>query len=158
MSDSRRHWHANAVEQCIGSEKCTQPVVPESPVALCGKHIREVYAFASDLLESNWDGAVRDYVSALHDQFKPPRVVKQPAAGWVYAIRFGDRVKVGYTTDPETRMRNLPHEQVLAMVHGTRADEKAWHDLLADFHVTGEWFQAHHEVLTVLTHMGARSA
>lgn len=122
-----------------------------APVPLCGKHLHEVYEFAQDMITENWDGAVRGYVSELHGQFKPPAPVKRGIRhGHVYFIRFSDRVKIGFTTDPVRRLRGLPHEEIIGVVRGTRADERAWHDLLADFHVTGEWFTAAPEVLAML--------
>lgn len=132
--------------------------MPGAPLALCGPHAREMYEFCSDLVTDNWDTAVREYVSELHDTFKPPQAVKQPRAGWIYFIRFGDRVKVGYTTNPDQRLRGLPHEQVIGIVPGTRADEAGWHKLLADFHVVGEWFRADAELLAILKRVVSRSA
>lgn len=146
-------WHgASRVERtiCIGSTHCDQPPVEGAPVPLCGHHLREVYEFAADMVTDNWDSAVREYVTDLHGTFKPPRAVKQPLAGWVYFIRFGDRVKVGYTTTPKRRLASLPHERVIGVVPGTRDDEAGWHRLLADFHVIGEWFRADPEVIATL--------
>jgi Meiotically Up-regulated Gene 113 (MUG113) protein len=135
---------------CVGSNRCPETVFAGCPVPLCGRHMREVYGFAADMVSERWDEAVREYVSDLHGTFVPPRAVKQPLSGWVYFIRFGDRVKVGYTTKPDQRMRDLPHEQVIGILPGTRADEAAWHHLLADFHVVGEWFRADPQVLAML--------
>jgi hypothetical protein len=143
---------------CVASGHCDTPAIDGAPFPVCGHHLREAYEFAADMVTDNWDGAVRDYVSGLHDTFKPPTAVKQPRAGWVYFIRFGDRVKVGYTTVPKRRMTQLPHEQIIGMVHGTRDDEAAWHKLLADYHVVGEWFRATPEVIAVLERASARSA
>jgi hypothetical protein len=135
---------------CVGSDRCPGEPLEDFPVRLCGVHAREVYEACSDLVTSQWDDAVRDYVAELHDTFKPPRAVKQPLAGWVYFIRFSDRVKVGYTTRPDERMHGLPHEEIIGIIPGTRADERAWHSLLADFHVVGEWFRADPQVLAML--------
>jgi hypothetical protein len=127
-------------------------------VRLCAEHLRDVYAFASDLVSERWDDAVRQYVSELHQTFKPPATVRQPRSGWIYFIRFGDRVKIGYTTNPDQRMRDLPHDQVLGIMPGTRADEAAWHRLLIDFHVVGEWFRAEPDVIATLARVAERSA
>ena len=58
----------------------------------------------------------------------------------IYFIRFGDRVKIGYTTKLERRLKQLPHDEVLAVVPGSRDDERALHARFAAFRVTGEWF------------------
>lgn len=135
---------------CVGSDRCTGELVPGSPVALCGKHLREVYEFAQDVISQRWDGAMRDYVTNLHRRFRPPRAVTKEQPGNLYFIRFGQRIKVGYSENPAARLRELPHEEVLGIVTGTRADEQAWHRLLADYHVTGEWFEAEPEVLEAI--------
>ena len=58
---------------------------------------------------------------------------------------------------PRRRMTQLPHEQVIGIVPGTRDDEAAWHRLLADFHVVGEWFRAEPEVLAALERAAAKA-
>jgi hypothetical protein len=65
---------------------------------------------------------------------------------------------VGFTTRPDQRLKNLPHEEVIGFVPGSRADEAAWHKLLVDYHVVGEWFRADPEVLSALARVIARSA
>jgi hypothetical protein len=142
---------------CVANDHCAGEIVPGAPVNLCGMHIREIYGFAADLVSERWDDAIRSYVADLHDTFRPPRAVKQPRAGWVYFVRFGERIKVGYTTDPDTRLRAIPHDEVIGILPGTRDDEAAWHNLLADFHVTGEWFKADAELLATLAGVVERS-
>lgn len=143
---------------CVAGEHCPADPVPDAPVALCAKHLREVYTFAAEMVEQNWDGAVREYVADLHDTFKPPKAVKQPLAGWVYFIQFGDRVKIGYTTKPAQRMQGLPHDRVIGMVPGTRDDEASWHRLLAPHHIVGEWFAAEPEVLAMLERVASAAS
>jgi hypothetical protein len=135
---------------CVANDYCPGDPLPDAPVRLCGKHAREMYEFCSDMVGNRWDSAVREYVSELHGTFKPPQAVKQPRAGWLYFIRFGDRVKIGYSTNPDARLQALPHERVIGVIPGSRSDEAAWHKLLADFRVVGEWFRADPTVLEVL--------
>lgn len=125
---------------------CSDLAIDAAPVPLCGKHLRKVYEFAQDLVTEQWDGAMRDYVAGLHSKFTPPRAVRR-RPGNVYFIRLGDRIKVGYSERPEARLRSLPHEEVIGVVPGTFQDEHAWHQLLADYRVTGEWFRADPEVV-----------
>lgn len=141
-----------AYRVCIGNDNyCPNDPVPDGPVALCPKHLREVYAFAQDMVSQRWDAAVREYVGTLHDKFKPPpSVLRRPRQGYVYFIRLGDRVKIGFSEVPASQLKNLPHEEVIGIVPGTREDEQTWHRLLADFRVTGEWFRAEPEVLAAL--------
>lgn len=60
--------------------------------------------------------------------------------GLVYFIRFADRIKIGYTTDLPTRMKTVPHDEILALVPGTMADEKTLHRKFNSLRITGEWF------------------
>lgn len=61
--------------------------------------------------------------------------------GYVYFARFGDRVKIGFTTNVKQRMGGIPHDQVLGAVPGTMADEKRCHAAFAHLRITGEWFE-----------------
>lgn len=59
----------------------------------------------------------------------------------VYYVRFGDRVKIGYTSNLANRMQAIPHDEILATESGTFAVEKARHIQFAELRITGEWFQ-----------------
>jgi hypothetical protein len=62
--------------------------------------------------------------------------------GIVYFIQFGDRIKIGFTTDLPTRMRTLPHDKILALIPGAMSDERKLHRKFDDIRITGEWFAA----------------
>lgn len=62
--------------------------------------------------------------------------------GLVYFIQFGDRVKIGFTTDLPTRMKQLPHDKILALITGAVSDERKLHRKFDDIRITGEWFAA----------------
>lgn len=66
---------------------------------------------------------------------------RQPKPSLVYYLRFGDRVKIGYTTNLPERLKAIPHDEVLATEPGTIQDERARHIAFADLRVTGEWFR-----------------
>jgi hypothetical protein len=135
---------------CAANGKCPGEPIPDAPVQLCGKHLREVYEFAQDLIAERWDDSVRGYVAELHNRFRPPRqVIRRLRPGFLYFIRLGDRIKVGYTENVDRRLTGLPHEELLGVIPGTLEDEKAWHALLADYRAAGrEWYRAAPEVLT----------
>lgn len=64
-----------------------------------------------------------------------------PAAGeLVYYMRFGDRVKIGYTTNLASRLKAVPNDELLATEPGTRAVEAARHHQFRELRLTGEWF------------------
>lgn len=72
--------------------------------------------------------------------------------GYIYFIRAGSKVKIGFSTRPLIRLANLQtshHEklEVLGTKPGTKKLEADLHHRFRDFHVRGEWFQAHPLVL-----------
>lgn len=54
---------------------------------------------------------------------------------------FGDRVKIGTTTNLAKRVTGVPHDRVLASEPGGRDLERARHAEFAGLRVKGEWFQ-----------------
>lgn len=85
----------------------------------------------------------------------------------VYFAQVGRYIKVGYSENPERRVRNLfksetrygaPRDvttdsprHLIAAVPGELADEFAAHRALDDFRVSGEWFLDEPEVRTYIT-------
>lgn len=69
--------------------------------------------------------------------------------GVVYYLRFGDRVKIGFSAAFAERMLALPHDEVLAVEPGSYQREKQAHEQYAAFRVPGqrEWFRAVPEIL-----------
>lgn len=59
----------------------------------------------------------------------------------VYYMRFGDRVKIGYTTNLAKRRQAVPNDEVLAIEPGTFRTEAVRHRQFAELRITGEWFQ-----------------
>ena len=66
--------------------------------------------------------------------------------GLVYFIRFGDRIKIGFTTSLKNRMKGLPYDEILALIPGTVSDEKKLHKKFDDIRITGEWFDHDHRL------------
>lgn len=71
----------------------------------------------------------------------PPRPDTKHAV--IYYVRFGDRVKIGTTTNIRQRMASIPHDEVLATELGSYDLEKQRHAQFADLRHTkrGEWFR-----------------
>lgn len=67
--------------------------------------------------------------------------VDQPATGEVvYYLRFGDRVKIGYSSNLANRLKAIPHDELLITEPGTYALEAARHRQFRELRLTGEWF------------------
>lgn len=79
-----------------------------------------------------------------------------PADEWVYFIRVGHYIKVGYSRDPQRRMENLfssstrysrpcdlsvhAKRELLGTIPGDKSDERRVHMALWNFAVGCEWF------------------
>lgn len=79
-----------------------------------------------------------------------------PSNGFIYFIRAGDMVKIGFTrSDPRRRVAalqtgNAEHLRLLTYIAGHSKMETELHDLLRDHRVRGEWFRWTAEVQHVL--------
>lgn len=88
----------------------------------------------------------------------------QNAPGWVYYIRMGDVIKIGYAADVAKRMRNYPPSAELLAAHpGTPAVEREMHKrFAADLAQGREWFRESDELVAhiaqVVEQFGDQSA
>lgn len=76
--------------------------------------------------------------------------------GFVYFLRAGDFVKIGFTSHPTGRARELQTGlpggiDFIVAVSGSREDEQRLHGELSMHHVRGEWFRAVPAVLATIT-------
>lgn len=67
--------------------------------------------------------------------------------GYVYFIRGGDLVKIGWSTNPRLRLSQLQTAsaerlRMVCAMPGSREDERALHVQFATLRVRGEWFRA----------------
>ena len=67
---------------------------------------------------------------------------EQEQNGLVYYIRFGDRIKIGTTTNLPGRLADIPHDELLATEPGGFLLEGYRHHQFAHLRLTGEWFRA----------------
>ncbi len=68
------------------------------------------------------------------------------SAGWIYVVRSGDRIKIGYSRNVRLRIQKLAQVagplELLASFPGTRDNEAAFHRRFQSHRLFGEWFQA----------------
>ncbi|GAA1949636.1 hypothetical protein GCM10009776_09550 [Microbacterium deminutum] len=131
----------------------------DSPVALCEGHLAAASDWADrtygvpDLLpspcrlcgsplgvqfRSGWICAVCEWRhgDVPDDELAPPRV------DVVYYLRYGDRVKIGTTSNPRQRFAAIWHEEVLAFERGDRMLEHRRHmQFEVDRFASTEWFR-----------------
>ena len=62
----------------------------------------------------------------------------------VYYLRFGDRIKIGTSSNPRSRLAQLRFGELLAFEQGDRTIERKRHAEFAEYRFPGsEWFHAH---------------
>ena len=135
---------------CIG--RCHLPVVPEIHAPFCLPHARKAFARMNAYF-----GAKTIVRSVLENRPRGPmKATNQP--GLVYIVRHGTRVKIGFTTNLEKRMKSVPHDEVLATIPGSMASEAALHEKFADIRLHGEWFEATQDLLDFAAQLAPAAA
>lgn len=127
---------------------CAGAAVPGSPVPLCPTHLRQVYEFAEDVVRERWTEAVAEAssIAAYELAAKPPVTVPS----WVYFIRKGDLIKIGYSTEPAIRFRTLRPDEVLAVIPGSMRDEQRCHAAFAHLREHHEYFRPGPDLLAFI--------
>ena len=115
-----------------------------APCRLCGSRLGVRYAGGHVCAVCEWP-----YGEQPDGELAPPRL------DIVYYLRFGERVKIGTTTNPRQRFTAIRHEEVLAFERGDRRQEHRRHEeFAAERAGSSEWFAltprllAHIDVLT----------
>jgi hypothetical protein len=154
-----------AVEVSPG-RACGALVDPGTPLALCPHHLTVAHEWvargvgATDVLPSpciacgsrlgvrypsGWLCAICEWkVGDLADH-----EVAAVRVDVVYYIRFDDRIKIGTSGNPRTRLTTLKHNELLAFERGGRQVEQRRHAQFAPYRLARtEWF----EIASPLTH------
>lgn len=101
-----------------------------SPCVACGSRVGVRYSSGLVCAVCEWV-----YGTVPDDELPPPRVEV------VYYIRFHDRMKIGTTANLGQRMRQLWHDELVALELGGRARERQRHEQFAQWRLgTSEWF------------------
>ena len=86
-----------------------------------------------------------------YDGTQPLTPDPAPKPGLVYAMRFGNLVKIGFTTNLTERRKAIPHDEVIGLAPGTMTNERQVHAILAEYRHLGEWFRYTPEVAAWIT-------
>jgi len=138
--------------ECV-EETCANAALSDAPVGLCSRHLRQVYEYAQVLVAQRLDEILVEATEAdaastsIQELVLPDR---GDLPGWVYFVRFGDRIKIGYSTKPHRRLRNLPVDAVLGAIPGSLESERALHVKFGGSRIVGEWF---HDAPDLLVHI-----
>lgn len=90
------------------------------------------------------------------DPVKTPKLA--PTPGNVYIVQHGNRVKIGFSKQVKIRLKEIPHDTVLAIVPGDRRLEFAFHRKFQSIRTTGEWFEAHPELIAFAENLAKKAA
>lgn len=156
--------HTAAVTECAwpDCDKSTAKTFAENRLGvLCLDHAWSHYDAMNSFLV--WDGTTdSSYVTSLVASLKERQVpldaytdeerAEFKAAleyGWVYYLRVGDQVKIGFSSNVHQRLRSYPPgSELLAMEPGDKKLERRRHNEFGEWLVAGrEWFQPSEELL-----------
>ncbi|MBB5844345.1 hypothetical protein HD599_002668 [Conyzicola lurida] len=146
---------------------CAASVAPGAPLDLCAAHLLEAHDWVAgdvgvtDILPSpclacgsrlglhypsGWLCAVCEWkVGEVPD----PDDALAARVDVVYYLRFGDRIKIGTSSNPRQRFAALRYDEVLAFERGDRTLEQRRHAQFAAHRLSprSEWFGSHDALL-----------
>lgn len=109
-----------------------------------------------NLRTASWDDPARAGIQN-RPTFTPTRernVAMRALGAVVYAVRVGDLIKIGHTSDLATRVTQLHADEILAVQVGTRDDEQALHARLDGHQHHGvEWYFPTRAVMVAVNEM-----
>lgn len=122
--------HLAAVSEWADAEHGVPDLLP-SPCLVCGSRLGVRYPSGWLCATCEWrQGDVPDA------ELPPPRV------DVVYYVRFGDRVKIGTSSNPRQRLAAIWHDELLAFERGGRALEQRRHiEFAHERFPRTEWFR-----------------
>ncbi|MGH3094582.1 MAG: hypothetical protein ACRDMV_01110 [Streptosporangiales bacterium] len=110
--------------------------------SLRGPVTARLLAVSSAGVEITADILEQIIVRCREDQSRPSAPLPDPTHDpIVYYLRFGDRVKIGTTTNRKVRFESIPHDELLATEAGGREVEQKRHRQFKGLYVLGEWFR-----------------
>jgi len=103
---------------------------------------------------SEFEGRYKELMGTI----KPMRTRDQPTKdiqGYVYFLRIDDLLKIGFSTHPPGRIRDISPLRknkiaFFAFIPGTYMDEQRLHYQLRDCRRDGEWFAATSQVMALI--------
>lgn len=110
----------------------------DPPIPLCSGCMKAVH---DHIIATAYPKLVEYAKSQEKYRNPPPRPeTRADVVGYVYFIRFGDRVKIGWTSNLWSRLPDVPHDEILLVIEGTMRVEQAQHMRFAEHRIKGEWF------------------
>jgi hypothetical protein len=131
----------------------------DAPIPLCPQHVRLVFEYAQAVMDSRWEQtlqAAREAQAIAAAPSLPPPSGDND--GWVYFIRKGDEIKIGFSSCPAARFKVLRPDEVLHLEPGGYADERRVHAAFADSRLHGEWFRQDPQLMAFIADLRSKAA
>ena len=144
------HGHVRAGQKPDSPEESILAIECAHP--RCGKRTQDRYKFPIPLCRAHLVAVLvsaNEVITQARNDFADQNLGRKPTAQGmltrneplVYYIRFGDRVKIGTTTNMKRRLDSVPHDEILATEPGGREVEHARHVQFRADNIKGEWFR-----------------
>lgn len=145
FSDGAGNMNPNAF--ICNMDHCEVRIADGVGIFLCERHLQKAWA------------AYQVHMGAEIPAERPDPEVDINAldtSGVVYVVRVKDLIKIGWTTAPENRFRQLEADAVLHQSRGTRKDEYKLQARFIDHLAKGrEWFECNAETLRLVENLRA---
>jgi len=141
--------HLNLCQLTVtDGRECQQPVPEDFPMKLCETHALMTAAVMMERggatmrrLRSMYDTTYVRRLDRAEETPRPPQY-EEGAPQVVYYLRFGGKIKIGTSRNLLMRLKQIPHDELLAIEPGGRTQEKLRHSQFAENRLQGEWFEA----------------
>lgn len=132
---------------------CTLPVTPECPAPLCTHHAQQVFAWVINTNANVSDG------NPESQEPEPVQLKHNDRPGWVYFIRVDGLIKIGWSSYPRQRFKQLRPTEVLHWLPGTMEDEQQLHRGFRHLRAKGrEYYRPDKELLHFIDQLRAQVA
>ncbi|NKS77988.1 hypothetical protein GS539_19390 [Rhodococcus hoagii] len=141
--------HDHGTRPC--GEKVHVPIFLQG-IHVCSFHALSIWELLDEQLCSTGDAA-RLRASRRREERKS-QPADEPETGYVYYLRVGEHIKIGFATSLEQRLATYPPDtDLLAVEVGTMRDEMDIHRTFKPFRVSGrEWYEPRQ---TLMDHIAA---
>jgi hypothetical protein len=128
---------------------CNGFVPASAPIPVCADHLREAFLWYADQITANREGRGEGPAPNRIGAAPRPAALPGPGEGFVYYVRFGDRIKIGFSESVKDRLQAVPHDELLAVEPGPMELERMRHRQFASLLVARrEWFRHGAELLS----------
>ena len=136
---------------------CDGDPLPDAPFPICVKHAARIMTYLNERIPQ--DRTV--LIARALDQGRAVEAArKPPIRGYVYYIRIGDLIKIGYSENLSRRLGAYPPDAILLATEiGTRSLEAQRHrEFAADLRRRNEWFAPSPALLAHIERVAAKAA